>query len=113
MDWNPDDISPLCGWLTEQLRGSGALPYGRVVDVQQRANAAFHSHVAHLTPIYHPEAPASAPRQVLLKRNLREPWAVTAGAREVAFYQLVVRQPVWLPMIVPCYAATYDTGSGE
>jgi thiamine kinase-like enzyme len=38
---------------------------------------------------------------------------VTAGAREVAFYQLVVRQPVWLPMIVPCYAATYDTGSGK
>jgi hypothetical protein len=100
-------------WLTRQLRGAGVLPVGEVLGVTQRANAAFNSQIVHLELAYDPDAPTSAPRQVLLKTNLPEPWAVTAGAREVAFYQLVNRMDIPLPMIVPCYASLHDDRTGQ
>jgi hypothetical protein len=59
-------------WLTRQLR-----EVGEVLGIRQRANAAFNSQIAHLELLYDSAASASAPRQVLPKVNLPEPWAVT------------------------------------
>jgi hypothetical protein len=56
-------------WLTAVLRGAGALPRGAVRSVEWRANAAFNSATAHLLLTYSEDAPAQAPRGLLLKRN--------------------------------------------
>jgi hypothetical protein len=50
---------------------------------------------------------------LILKRNIPEPWGVEAGAQELAFYQLVAALPSNPPAIVPCYAAAYDPASGD
>lgn len=36
-----------------------------------------------------------------------------AGAREVAFYQVAATMADRLPMLVPCYGASYDAASGD
>src|SRR5690349_4538914 len=99
-------------WLTEVLRDAGVLGTGVVRTVAERANPAFNSRTVHLTLTY-AGAPPEAPRRLLLKRNTAEPWAVQAGADEVAFYQFVAGLPDALPMIVPCYAAGYDPITGD
>ncbi len=95
-------------WLTAVLRDSGALPHGAVVSVTPRANAAFNSAALHLDLTYTPDAPATAPARLFLKRNIAADWARASGQSEVGFYHLVAPHAAHLPMIVPCLAAAYD-----
>jgi hypothetical protein len=106
-----EPITP--AWLTPLLYRAGVLPQGAVVSIREEPNAAFNSRITHLSLSYSDDAPASAPRRLLLKRSLSAPWAIRAGAREVGFYRLVESLPARLPMIVPCYAAEYDEASGS
>ncbi|HYN89864.1 MAG TPA: oxidoreductase family protein [Ardenticatenaceae bacterium] len=99
--------------LTVVLRRAGVLPKGEVLAIREQANAAFNSRTIHFEVSYSASAPSTAPRHLLLKRNLAAAWAVRAGAREVAFYQMIARLPERLPMIVPCYDAVYDAESGN
>jgi hypothetical protein len=96
------------GWLTGALRRAGVLPRGEVEDVAARPNPAFNSHVLHLRLRYSTDAPAAAPRRLLLKRSLDAAWARAAGEREVAFYRAVAARPDRPPVTVPCYAAGHD-----
>ena len=107
----PDQSSPT--WLTEALRQSGALPVGSVLRVEEQTNAAFNSTARHLYVTYAPDTPSDAPQRLFFKRNLPEPWAIRAGAREVAFYQVAATMADRMPMLVPCYGASYDATSGD
>jgi hypothetical protein len=106
-----DSFTPC--WLTGQLQQAGVLPQGRVVAVRSRANAAFNSRLTHLELDYSVAAPAAAPRRLVAKQSLPEPWAVTAGLREVEFYRSMASLPAPLPGIVPCYAALHDPQTGH
>ncbi len=100
-------------WLTEVLRASGYLPHGAVVALNSVATEAFNSATQRLELNYSADAPADRSNALILKRNIREPWAIEAGAAEVAFYQFVAALDPTPPAIVPCYAAAYDPTSGD
>jgi hypothetical protein len=106
-----DEVTP--EWLTAILRREGALPSGRVVAFEQQPNTAFNSHTRHLAPIYEGQGTDIAPKYLLLKCSLQAAWAQQAGAREVAFYQMVKRMPDHPPIIVRCYDAVIDGESGN
>lgn len=107
------DESVTSGWLSAVLRATGALPTGEVSRVTPRANEAFNSAALHLEVAYSADAPPDAPARLFLKRNIAAPWAIEAGAREVAFYRLVAPYRAELPMIVPCYGAEADEATGR
>ncbi len=111
MPFVPDQLSPK--WVTDVLRQSGVLPVGSALRVDEHANPAFNSTARHLSVAYSHDAPANAPRRLFFKRNLPEPWAVRAGAREVAFYQIAATMADRLPMLATCYSAAYDAASGD
>lgn len=104
---------PTPEWLTDALRQSGTLAAGRVERCEADPNAAFNSAAQHLRVIYSADAPAGLPGRLFLKRNLPEAWAVRAGKREVAFYQAAAALGDRLPMLPPCYGASYDPASGD
>ncbi len=105
-----DHITP--EWLTCALQQAGALPSGRVIAVEQHANAAFNSAAAHLILSYTDDAPPEAPHTLFLKRNIDVPWAVEAARDEVAFYQAATRLDPPAPAVVPCYLAVFDAERG-
>ena len=100
-------------WLTDTLRRSGLLPSGHVLRVEDSSNAAFNSAACHLRVSYSSDAPPDLPQRLFFKRNLPEEWAVRAGAREVAFYQVAATMVDRLPMLTPCYGSAYDAVSGD
>lgn len=104
---------PAPEWLTGVLRQSGALSSGRVLRVADSANDAFNSAARHLRVAYSADASGDLPERLFFKRNLPEAWAVRAGAREVAFYQIAATMASQLPMLAPCYGAEYDAASGD
>jgi hypothetical protein len=106
----PDLITP--AWLTAVLRASGALTHGEVLAVDSAPTSAFNSYTSHLQLHYSNTVPGLT-TNMILKRNIPEPWAIEAGAQEVAFYRLVAALPNAPPAIVPCYAAAYDPASGN
>jgi hypothetical protein len=99
-------------WLTEALRGAGALPIGAVIACAASANDAFNSTATHLTLTYSVDAPATAPRRLFLKRNLDVDWAIAAARDEVAFYQTVAQRGSPPSMVIPCYLAAFDEQRG-
>jgi hypothetical protein len=107
----PDPITP--AWLTAVLRESGALMGAEVLAADMTPTSAFNSATSHLRLRYSRDAPPNLPAEMILKRNIPEPWGIEAGAEEVAFYQLIAAQPRRPPAIVPCYAAAYDPASGN
>lgn len=113
MNTFPSDAPVTPAWLTVALRQHGALPTGAVAHVTPRANTAFNSAALHLELAYTPDAPASAPTRLFLKRNIAAPWAAAAGAREVAFYHMIAPHAAHLPMIVPCFGAEADETTGQ
>lgn len=104
----PPDAPVTAAWLTAVLRANGALTTGEVTRVVPRDNTAFNSAALHLEVAYSADAPPGAPTRLFLKRNIPAAWAVAAGAREVAFYQMIASHQTHLPMIVPCYGAEAD-----
>ena len=98
-------------WLTDALRASGALARGEVSRVDSAPTSAFNSYTSHLRLWYSDDAAPGLTTNMILKRNIPEPWGIEAGAQEVAFYQLVATLPERPPAIVPCYAAAYDPAS--
>jgi hypothetical protein len=106
-----DQATP--AWLTAVLRASGALTHGDVVAVTSEPTGAFNSHTSHLQLHYSNDAAPGLTANLILKRNIPEPWGVEAGAEEVKFYQLIAALPDIPPAIVPCYAAAYDPASGN
>lgn len=104
---------PTPEWLTDALRQSGLLTSGCVLRAEDSSNGAFNSAACHLRVSYSPDAPPDLPHRLFFKRNLPEEWAVRAGAREVAFYQVAATMADRLPMIVSCYGAAYDAASGD
>jgi len=99
-------------WLTSALRRHGALPQGQVLSVTAKPHDHHMGYVsetiAHLTPHYSAEAPASAPRHLLWKYYNNHD-----GAVEVSFYNIVATLPEPVPGVIPCYEAMYDPESGE
>lgn len=106
-----DEVTP--AWLTDTLRAAGALPAGAVIGLTVAGNPAFNSAITNPILTYSDDAPAAAPRRLLLKRNLDAEWARRAGAREVAFYRFVAPSADELPMIVRCYSAAHDEATGD
>lgn len=100
-------------WLTITLRMAGALPRGDVSSVIPQDTEVLDSFATHLTLTYSADAPASAPKHLVLKRNKPEDSAVESGRAEVKFYRLVAMLPDRrrLSMITPCYAAAYHRDS--
>lgn len=94
-------------WFTDVLRAANVLPTGSVVSAVQQANAAFNSSVGRFTLSYSADAPAEAPRHLLLKLN-----ADHAGEAEAAFYQYIMRHNPPLKMLPRAYAASYDAQTG-
>ena len=107
MDIPAHDAPVTAAWLTAALRHSGALPRGEVAAVQARRDDAFNSAVDFLAVRY-AGAPAGLPEQLVLKRNLPAEWAVAAGSREVAFYQLAMAAERTREALPPCMAALDD-----
>jgi hypothetical protein len=99
------DVTPT--WLTETLRAADVLPQGTVIAADVLPHDAFNSQIARLALRYSADAPPEAPAQLLLKLN-----AEHDGQAEAGFYQLAVPERARLPMLVPCYAASYDAASG-
>ena len=100
-------------WLTEVLRANGTLTSGAVLDVSITSSSAFNSATSFLQVRYSADAPADAPRQLVCKRNIAEAWGVEAGAEEAHFYRCIAEHPDHPPVIIPCYAASYDPASGN
>jgi hypothetical protein len=107
----PNPLTP--EWLTTTLRQSSMLTTGQVTRVEERANAAFNSAARHLCLTYSPDAPPDMPERLFFKRNIPEAWAVRAGAREVAFYQVAATMADHLPMLATCYGSAYDDERGD
>jgi hypothetical protein len=98
--------------LTERLRGSGALPSGRVTGVTPgERRTTIVSTILPLSVAYSADAPADAPRSLILKthRTGLSVGLATVGEREVAFYRdaapLMPRGP-----FPRCYDAMYSDG---
>ncbi len=104
---------PTPSWLTGVLRQASVLPNGEVTAVESAATGAFNSQTSFLRLSYSAEAPLSAPRRLVLKRNISSDWAVEAGTDEVRFYRLVAQLGDHPPLIPPCYAAAYDESRGS
>lgn len=100
-------------WLTHVLREAGELPQGVVQSVVSRANSAFNAVVTHLELMFTADAPASAPRALVLKRSLPVEWARHCGAKEVGFYRLVASLSDHPRMTVRCYGAEVDAQTGD
>ena len=84
----PDDLLP--DQLTECLRASGAIPFGRVTAIHsEERRPMIMSTIMPLRVEYSPDAPAEAPTRLLLKSS-REGFDAglqsLVGEREVAFY---------------------------
>ncbi|MDQ2998236.1 MAG: hypothetical protein M3R61_14460, partial [Chloroflexota bacterium] len=107
----PAPLTP--AWLTAVLRASGALAHGEVLAVTSAPTGAFNSQTSHLQLGYSNDTAPDLTPNMILKRNIPEPWGVEAGAQEVAFYQLIAALPDPPPAIVPCYAAAYDPASSD
>lgn len=106
-----EQVTP--AWLTTTLEQAGILSRGIVIAVEHEANAAFNSAITHLHLRYSPDAPAQAPRRLLIKRSIDSQWGKDSGAVETAFYRLVADTKADLPMLVPCYNVAYDAASGN
>jgi hypothetical protein len=106
-----EEVTP--AWLTVVLRRENVLPQGRVVAIEKQPNSAFNSTVVHLKPTYSVAGASSMPHRLLLKCNLKEAWAVRAGEREVAFYQMVKGLRDHPPVVVRCYDAAYNATTGD
>jgi hypothetical protein len=107
----PEPITP--AWLTAVLRESGFLAHGEVLTVATEQTGAFNSRTSHLHLSYSVEAAPGLATRMILKRNIPEPWGVDAGIEEVKFYRLMASLEDAPPAIVPCYAAAYDSVSGD
>jgi thiamine kinase-like enzyme len=83
-----------------------------VTRIEHQTGGAFNSRLSHLFVHYSRGAPPGSPRRLVLKQNIHEAWGKEAGMEEVKFYQLVASLPDHPPVIVPCYAATYDEQTG-
>jgi hypothetical protein len=105
-----ETLTPM--WLSGVLQREGILPSGRVIAIEREPTSSFNSHTLHLQPIYD-EVLNSAPKRLLLKCSLPQPWAQRAGARETAFYQMVSDLPDHPSLIPHCYDAVYDADSGN
>jgi thiamine kinase-like enzyme len=102
-----EEVTP--DWLTAVLRREGVLSSGRVLSLEQDEVDAS-SYVAHLTVSYPLEAPAGAPRHLVVKlaypgleQRMRQ-----RNKREVALYAFLRERPAGLP-VVRCYDAVYRT----
>jgi hypothetical protein len=96
--------------LTDLLRIGGALPQGRVLDVQMETAASGQAQLAHLTLTYSPEAPISAPHRLFAKLARHDrPYSgyETVSAGEALFYQ-VFAPAIGAPPLVRCYAVEHD-----
>jgi hypothetical protein len=107
----PKEATP--AWLTTVLRQSGVLKQGSVVAFDQRLSDAFNSQTSFLHLTYSADASPTVPTELVLKRNGPQDWAIEAGIEEVKFYQLMMSQSPYPPLIIRCYAADYDAHSGN
>jgi hypothetical protein len=107
----PDDLLP--DQLTERLRASGALPFGRVTAIHsEERRPMLVSTIMPLRVEYSPDAPAEAPTRLLLKSSrdgLDARLQSLVGEREVAFYTQAA--PLMPSGPLPrCYDAEHSSG---
>jgi hypothetical protein len=108
-----DQLTPDC--LTELLRADGALPRGRVLEVQQSTDDRDHAQLVHLTLAYSPDAPEGAPRQLLAKLARYDRTYAgydTFRASETHFYRHLAPS-IGAPPLVRCYAVAYSPEQGR
>ncbi|GCE16136.1 oxidoreductase family protein [Tengunoibacter tsumagoiensis] len=98
-------------WLTSVLYQAGELSQGKVVSLEQKKVGIFNSSIVRLSVQYSADAPMLLPTQFVLKYNLKVPWGMRAGAREVKFYTTVAEDHP--DILVRCFAASYDEISGD
>lgn len=113
----PADVTAT--WLTGALRGSGALPLGRVASVAAEplgAGKGMAGHLARLRVAYDGEVPG-APRTLVAKCSPADPQAralqngIGIHEREVRFYELLAgRSPLRTPS---CHASAFDPAGGR
>ena len=107
----PDDLLP--DQLTERLRASGALPFGRVTAIHpEECRTMLVSTIIPLHVEYSPDAPGEVPTRLLLKSSrdgLDAGLQSIVGEREVAFY---TRAAPLMPggPLPRCYDAEYSSG---
>jgi hypothetical protein len=96
--------------LTDLLRIGGALPQGRVLEVQLEADASGQAALAHMRLTYSPDAPSAAPRRLFAKLARHDriyPGYETVSQNEAHFYQIFAPL-IGTPPLVQCYAVAYD-----
>ena len=102
-------------WLTKVLRRHSALPQGRVIDMHIATEDSYTATITRLRLDYSPDAPQSAPMQVLLKQSRHESAQSVVGAEqrqhEVDFHNRVAAQ---MPdaSFPRCYYAAYSAETG-
>jgi hypothetical protein len=104
----PSGLRATSEWLTRILRAAGALAAGHVIAVSSRPNNAFNSAIAHLELTLSGDAPASAPRRLLLKQNQNHD-----GALEVSFYRMIAEVVADVPIFARCFGAEHDVATGD
>ena len=109
----PVPAPPTPNWLTTILHDSGVLPSGAVTNLIMLPTGSFNSRTGYLQVRYTPDAPRSAPSRFVLKCNTPEAYSSAAGADEVKFYRLIVGIKDHPQVIPPCFAAEYDSSSGD
>lgn len=95
------------------LQRENVLAQEQVLAVEVQPNPAYNSVTTHLKLTFSATVSSSPPERLLLKCNRKEPWAISAGVREVQFYQTVARLPTHPSVIVRCYDAVVDNDTGN
>jgi len=98
-----EQLSP--AWLTDCLRSSGTLPYGRVLTIDGQTDATIRSRVGSLRLRYSADAPLSAPLRLFLKNGAGSDASNDDWQGEVQFYQTLA--PALVSQTVRCHAAAY------
>ena len=109
----PVPAPPTPTWLTMILHDSGVLPSGAVTNLIMLPTGSFNSRTGYLQVRYTSDAPPSAPSRFVLKCNTPEAYSIAAGADEVRFYRLIAEFKDHPQVIPPCFAAEYDSSSGD
>jgi hypothetical protein len=106
-----EQVTP--AWLTAVLKRHHLLRHGEVRALEHQPTSAFNSHTLHLHAAFSDDVPPGVPNRFVLKRNLKEPWAIRSGVQEATLYQTVPDLPDHPPVIVPCYEAVVDAATGN
>jgi Ser/Thr protein kinase RdoA (MazF antagonist) len=91
-------------WLTDTLRANGTLPRGQVTEVQLKPRLFASSLIIPLELLYSTDAPATAPKHLILK--ISKVRSDIDRPKEIEFYTSIALTASDLP-VIKCYDAAY------